>query len=97
MKKGRKQYDVEQKSKAKTRVLLRALISAYLMYLAYQLIFLGESDSALPAAVCWLAGGIFAVAAIAFGIYSWKQYQISLKESELPSEDEDDEEQETDL
>ncbi|MDE7245930.1 MAG: hypothetical protein K2O18_18410 [Oscillospiraceae bacterium] len=84
----KKQYDVEQKNRADNRMLLRVLVCAYLLYLACQLVSQAGSDPALPAAVCWLTGGLFAAAAVAFGLYSWRQYRISLKDAELSSEEE---------
>ena len=88
MKREKRQYDMGQKNKAKTQILLRILICAYLLYLACQLVSQAGSDPTLPAAVCWLAGGLFAAAAVGFGIFSWKQYRIHIKDAEVFSDEE---------
>lgn len=89
MNREKKQYHVEPKNRAFTQVSLRVLVSAYLLYLAFQLVFPDGSDSTLPSGVRWLTGGLFAAAAVVFGFYSWRQYQKNLKDAELTSEEEE--------
>lgn len=84
----KKRYHVLRKNRADMRGLLRGLVSAYLLYLGWKLISGARIDSALPPAAGYLAGGLFAACAVAFGLYSWKQYQADRKAAELTPEEE---------
>lgn len=82
---------MERKNRATTKVMLRALVCGYLLYLAYQLAFKGGEDPTFPQAARIIAALFFAAAAIAVGIYSWKRYRADCKEAEeiaaKPAED----------
>lgn len=78
----KKHYHVERKNRADTRALLRGLVCAYLLYLAFRLITQNET-------VFRLAGGLFAAGAVAFGWFTWKQYRVSLSQAELTPEEEE--------
>ena len=84
----KKRYHVVRKNKADTRALFRAIVSGYLFYLAWQLVGSGGSDPSFPPIAGWLTGGLFAAAAAGFGIHTWKQYQLALREAELTPEEE---------
>lgn len=82
---GKKRYHVVRKQQADLRALLRGLVSAYLLYLAFRLASGGSELSPLVRAlvcVLFLAGGAL------FGLYTWKQYRTALKEAELTDEEE---------
>ncbi len=79
----KKRYHVVRKQQADMRALLRALVSAYLLYLGFRLISQEGGDLAFR-----LAGGAFAVGAAAFGWYAWKSYRANLKDAELTPEEE---------
>ena len=87
----KKDYDMARKSRADMRALLRGLVSAYLLFLAVQL--LRNSDPDFPAAGRFVGCGVFAVGAVLFGWFTWKQYRAALREAELTPEGEDREEQ----
>jgi len=82
----KKRYHVVRKQQADLRALLRGLVSAYLLYLAFRLASGGGSELPPPvrALICvlFLAGGVL------FGLYTWKQYRTALKEAELTPEEE---------
>lgn len=79
----KKRYHVLRKQQADLRAMLRALVSAYLLYLSWKLIFYAGTDLTLPPVLRFLAGGLFAAAAAAFGWYTWKQYRSALRDAEL--------------
>ncbi len=83
MKREEKRYHVARKNKADMRALFRGIVCAYLFYLGWQLITSGGSDSSFPPVAGWLTGGLFAAAAVGFGVHAWKEYQAALKEAEL--------------
>ncbi len=83
----KKRYHVVRKQQADLRALLRGLVSAYLLYLGWKLLFQAGSDPAFPPAARLGFGGLFAAAALAFGWYTWKQYRSSLREAELTSQE----------
>ncbi len=84
---AKKRYHVVRKQQADMKALLRGLVAAYLLYLAWKLGGSGGSD--LPAAARSLIGGLFAVGAVLFGWFTWKQYRSALKEAELTPEEEE--------
>ena len=89
MNQNKKHYHVVRKNKADTKALLRVLVCGYLLYLAWQLITSGGSDSTFPPAVAWLTGGLSGAAAIGFGVYAIKEYKQALKAAELTPEEEE--------
>ena len=81
-------YNLQRKNKVTTRALLRAVVSGYLLYLSWQIIKGAQSgDSSMSGPVALLIGSVFALTAIVFGIYTWKQYQAGLKGAELTPEE----------
>lgn len=88
-KREKKHYHVVRKNKADVRAVFRGIVSAYLIYLGWDLIRSGGSDPTFPVAVGWLAGGLFIAAALGFGWYTWKQYKQALQEAELTPQEEE--------
>lgn len=89
MERKKKHYHVVRKNKADTKALFRVIVCAYLLYLGWQLVSSGGSDSSFPPIAGWLTGGLFAAAAIGFGVYSWREYKKALAEAELTPEEEE--------
>lgn len=89
MEQKKKHYHVVRKNKADTKALFRVIVCGYLLYLGWQLVSSGGSDSSFPPIAGWLTGGLFAAAAIGFGVYSWREYQKALAEAELTPEEEE--------
>ena len=82
----KKRYHIVRKQQADLTALLRGLVAAYLLYLAWKL---GSgSDSGFPTAARLLTAGLFAAGAVLFGGFTWKQYRSALKEAELTPEEE---------
>ena len=84
---GKKRYHVLRKNKADLRGLLRGVVTAYLLYLAWKLATYSGDDPTFPPVLAYVAGGLFAVAAVVFGIYAVKSYLTSLREAELTDEE----------
>ncbi len=84
---GKKRYHVLRKNKADLRVLLRSAVTAYLLYLAWKLAAYSGDDPSFPPALRYAAGGLFAIGAIAFGIFTLKSYLAGLREAELTDEE----------
>ena len=88
MMRERPKYNLQRKNKVTTRALLRAVVSGYLLFLSWQIIQGAQSeDTSMSKPVAFLIGGVFALAAIVFGVYIWKQYQAGLKDAELTPEE----------
>ena len=88
MRREKKRYHVVRKNQADLKALLRALVSGYLLYLAWRLAGLGGSDPTFSPATGWLAGGVLGTAAAGFGRYSWRDYRRALRGAELTPEEE---------
>lgn len=84
----KKRYHMVRKNRADTRALLRGLVSAYLLYLGWKLISGAGRDPAFSPVLGYLAGGLFAVAALAFGFYTWRRY-LSDREAALLTPEEE--------
>lgn len=83
----KKEYDLFRKNQANLHGLLRAAVSLYLLWLAYQLAFTGGDDPSFPPAARIAVGVLFAVCAVAFGVYTFKRYQTECKKAELTNEE----------
>lgn len=86
----KKHYHMVRKNRADTRALLRGLVSAYLLYLGWKLITGAGHDPTFSPVLGYLAGGLFAAAALAFGFYTWRQYLSDRRAAELTPEEEED-------
>ena len=86
---NKKRYHVVRKNKADVRALLRVLVSAYLVYMGWNLIRGGGSDPSFPPAAGWITGGLFIAAALFFGLYTGRQYRDALREAELTPQEEE--------
>lgn len=86
MPQAKKRYHVVRKQQADLKALLRALVSGYLLYLAWKLA--GASDPGFSQMARCLAGGLFAAAAAVFGLFTWKRYQADRKNALLTPEEE---------
>lgn len=86
---GKKRYHAVRKNKADLRGLLRGLVCAYLLFLAWRLASYTGSDPTFPPVLGRVAGGLFAAAAIAFGIFAVKSYRADLRSAQLTDEEEE--------
>ncbi|WP_411676846.1 hypothetical protein [Caproicibacter sp.] len=82
-----------KKKNAGIKLTLRILIALYILYLTKEIVFAEvKHTSSLPLWVTVLASVVFFLAAIAFGIYAWREYKNSLtvrgseQESESPGD-----------
>lgn len=85
--KKKKEYDPSMMGKAISGLALRVIVSAYLVYLAWQ-ILKGALDGGSPVPIwgAWLIFLFFVGAAAYFCVYSWKQYQKSLKSADISAD-----------
>ena len=84
----KKRYHMVRKNRADTRALLRGLVSAYLLYLGWKLMTGAGRDPTFSPVLGYLAGGLFAAAALAFGFYTWRRY-LSDREAALLTPEEE--------
>ena len=81
---AKKHYHVVRKQQADLKALRRTLVLVYLLYLGVQLISRGREEP-----LFYLAGGLFAAGAAAFGWFTWRQYRAALIQAELTPEEEE--------
>ena len=93
MKEQQFEYDVQKRARAGTAATLRAVISLYIIYLAWSVLKgVRNGSSPVPVWVGWLVAIVFTAAAIAFGFYTWKTYLRDKEAARLPADDGDGEE-----
>ena len=93
MKEQQFEYDVQKRARAGTAATLRAVISLYIIYLAWSVLKgVRNGSSPVPGWVGWLVAIVFTAAAIAFGVYTWKTWHRDLEAARLPANDGDCEE-----
>ena len=85
---AKKRYHAYRKSQADLRATLRAVVTAALLYFAWRLAHYAGEDPTFPPILAYVMCGVFAVAAIAFGVYTVKSYLAALREAELTPEEE---------
>ena len=84
------EYDVQKRARAGTAATLRAVISLYIIYLAWSVLKgVRNRSSPVPVWVGWLVTIVFTAAAIAFGVYTWKTWHRDLEAARLPANDGD--------
>ncbi|MVB09381.1 hypothetical protein CAFE_00290 [Caprobacter fermentans] len=68
-----------KKKNAGIKLTLRILVALYILYLTKGIVFAQvKHTSSLPLLVTVLASVVFFLAAIAFGLYAWREYKNSL-------------------
>lgn len=78
-------YHLIRKRQADLRALLRGLVSLYLLYLGYSLAFQAGGD--MSQVLRLLIGGLFALCAVVFGLYAFRQYRADRSAAELTEEE----------
>ncbi len=68
------------------RALLRGLVALYLLYTAYELCF-RVVDESIPDWVRIAVGAVMALAAIGFGVYTYKRYRADCEAAVLTDEE----------
>lgn len=74
-------YDLEKRSKAYKSIGLRMIVAVYICYLAFKIA--SAEDTSMSKTMCWIIGGVFLAAAIAFIIYSRKRFLIDLDSAKI--------------
>ena len=74
-------YDLEKRSKAYKSAGLRMIVAFYICYLAFKIS--SAEDTSMSKTLCWIIGGVFLAAAIAFVIYSRKRFLIDLDAAKI--------------
>lgn len=84
---GKFAYDVQKRARAGTAASMRAIVAAYLLYLAWRL-FKGalKGESSMPAPLSYGAAAVFALFAVAFGVYIYKRWRTDVEAARLPEE-----------
>ena len=85
MKEQQFEYDIQKRAKAGTAATLRAVISFYIIYLAWSVLKgIRNGSSPVPVWVGWLVAIVFTGAAVVFGVYTWKTYLRDKEAARLP-------------
>ncbi|MBP5433467.1 hypothetical protein [Ruminococcus sp.] len=74
-------YDEAKRSKAGKAALLRAVVAAYIAYLAFKIVT--AKDSSMNLTTARIIGAAFIVADIAFAVYTYMRFQSELKAAEI--------------
>ena len=80
-------YDVQKKARAATWATLRAVVSLYLLYMAWLIVKALGDSSPIPPVLGWIIAGVFAAAALGFGVYTWRSYRQDLTDAKLGGPD----------
>lgn len=84
-------FDPARKSRITNIAVLRAVVAGYLFYLGFTILrdLLSGNPGSLPLWLLWLCGIFFMLAALAFGYYTWRQYQkqMSALRAESPEKE----------
>ena len=90
MKKKHMRYDMQKKNKANMRATFRAVVSLYLIFLSYQIARGSASgDSPIAPALAIAIGAGFVIAALGYGVYTWRQYKSDMVSAQVDDEGED--------
>ncbi|MCM1061129.1 MAG: hypothetical protein NC452_12695 [Eubacterium sp.] len=84
----KKNYDKALKNRADRKVFFRMLVAVVLLYMAWKIPSLAQSDPTFPLGLGWGISVLFAAAAIVFLIYAWKKHTSDRKEAEITMDEE---------
>lgn len=87
-------YNVQRHRKATVNMSLRTVMSLYLAYMGWQVAKTSGGDSPIKPWLGWLIFALFGGIAIAFGVYTYKNYKADLKDAEVRPEELEAEKQE---
>ena len=79
------EYDIQKRARAGTAATFRAVVAGYIAYLGWKIATAGGGS--MPPLAAKLIATAFIVAAIAFGIYTWKRWRLDLEAARLPEDD----------
>lgn len=82
----KRKYRIADKNRADMHALMRGIVAAFLLYSAYQLCFRVE-DATFPPAARVASGAVLALAAIGFGVFTWKRYRADCEDAVLTDEE----------
>ena len=74
-------YDEAKRSKAGKSALLRAVVVAYIAYLAFKIVT--AEDTSMNLTTARIIGAVFIVADIAFAVYTYMRFRSELKSAEI--------------
>ena len=74
-------YDEAKRSKAGKAALLRAVVAAYIAYLAFRIVT--AKDSSMDLKTARIIGAVFIAADIAFAVYTYMRFRSELKAAEI--------------
>lgn len=81
------EYDVQKRARAGTAATLRAVVSAYIIYIGWNILKgVRDGSSPIPAWAGWLIAFAFIAAALAFAFFTWKTWRRDLAAARLPTE-----------
>lgn len=77
-------YDMAKRTKAGKGAILRAVVGAYIAYLAFKVFF--AEDTTMSVTLCRIIGIVFIAADIAFIVYSYNLFQREMKDAVITEE-----------
>ena len=83
-------FDMEKRSRAYKSCGLRMIVALYICYLAFKIS--SAEDTSMSKTLCWIIGGVFMVAAVAFIIYSRKRFLVDLDAAKIKDDNTADDE-----
>ena len=86
----RLKYDVQKRARAGVAATLRVIVAGYLIYIGYR-IYKGAADgsSTMSVTTACMIAVLFALAAIVFGIYTYRQWRREVEAARLPEPEDD--------
>ena len=89
MREDRFEYDIQKRARAGTAATFRVAVSAYILYLAWNILRgVRDGSSTIPTWIGWLAAIVFTAAAVAFIVYAWRTWRRDLEAARLPAAEE---------
>lgn len=77
----KQQFDMQKRTRANITAAFRALVSGYLAWLGSKIA--NAEGSSMPALTAQLISAAFIIAALGFGVYTWKRWRSDLEAARL--------------
>jgi hypothetical protein len=78
-------YDEDKRARAGRAAVLRAVVAAYIGYIAYK-VALGENTT-MSRRLCYVLGAVFLLAALLVGGYTFYRYRCDIKDAVIKDDE----------
>ena len=75
-------FDIQKRTRANTTASFRALVVGYLAWLGWKIA--NAEEGSMSALTAQLISAAFMIAALGFGVYTWKRWRSDLESARLP-------------